>query len=326
MQQRTLGQGLVVSAVGLGCMGFTLPGMTVDATEATATIHHALDRGVTFLDTADMYGDHLNEEIVGRAIAARRDDVVLATKFGFVRGADGGVVGVDGRPEHVRAACDGSLRRLGVEHIDLYYQHRVDRSVPVEETWGALAELVAVGKVRHLGISEASPDTIRRAHRVHPVSAVETEWSLWTRDPEANGVLDVVREIGAGFVPYSPMGRGMLSSRIRTVDDLPPGDYRRGLPRFSPENFAANLAVVDAVAQLAARLGVTAGQLALAWVLAQGSDVVPIPGTTRTRHLDENAAAATITIPADALESLDTIAPVGFAHGERYADMSTIDA
>ncbi|MFC6239276.1 aldo/keto reductase [Longivirga aurantiaca] len=326
MQQRVLGQGLVVSAVGLGCMGFTLPGLVVDDARARATIRHALDRGVTFLDTADMYGDHLNEEIVGRAISGRRDEVVLATKFGFVRGPDGAVVGVDGSPEHVRASCDASLRRLGVDHIDLYYQHRVDRAVDVEETWGALAELVVAGKVRHLGISEASAETIRRAHAVHPVTAVETEWSLWTRDPEVNGVLDAVREIGAGFVPYSPMGRGMLSARIRSVDDLDPGDYRRGLPRFSRENFAANLALVDEVALIAGRLGVTPGQLALAWVLAQAPWVVPIPGTTRIAHLDENAAAVALELSEADRAALDAVAPFGAPRGDRYADMSTIDA
>jgi aryl-alcohol dehydrogenase-like predicted oxidoreductase len=326
MHQRTLGQGLEVSAVGLGCMGFTLPEALVDEQAAVTTIRHALDAGVTFLDTADMYGAHRNEEIVGRAIAGRRGEVVVATKFGFVRDSHGVVVGVDGRPDHVRSACDASLTRLGVDHLDLYFQHRVDRSVPVEETWGALAGLVAAGKVRHLGLSEASPDTIRRAHAVHPVTAVESEWSLWTRDPEANGVLETIRELGVGFVPYSPMGRGVLSAHIRSIEDLAPGDYRRELPRFRPENFSANLVMVDEVAQIGDRLGVTPGQLALAWVLAQGDDVVPIPGTTRPAHLDENIAAAQIGLDPEDLAALDRIAPIGAAHGDRYADMSTIES
>lgn len=325
MQQRTLGQGLSVSALGLGCMGFTLPGTTVDVDAAVTTIRHGLDRGVTLVDTADMYGAYLNEEIVGRAIAGRRDTVVLATKFGFVRGADGAVVGVSGRPDHVRASCEGSLTRLGVDHIDLYYQHRLDRTVPVEETWGVLHELVLEGKVRHLGISEASPETIRRAHAVHPVTAVQTEWSLWTRDPEINGVLEAVREIGAGFVPYSPMGRGMLSARIRSVAELATDDYRRALPRFSAQNFPVNLAIVDRVALLANTMGVTPGQLALAWVMAQGENVVPIPGTTQTAHLEENIAAADLTLSAGDLDTLDAVAPAGVAMGDRYADMSTID-
>ncbi|MCW2848454.1 MAG: aldo/keto reductase [Marmoricola sp.] len=324
MHPRTLGQGLQVSATGLGCMGFTLPGSVVDEPGAIATIRHALDAGVTLLDTADMYGAHRNEEIVGRAIAGRCDEVVLATKFGFVRNSPGEVV-VNCRPDHVRSACDASLSRLGVSHLDLYFQHRVDPTVPVEETWGALAELVTAGKVRHLGLSEASASTIRRAHAVHPVTAVETEWSLWTRDPEANGVVACVRELGAGFVPYSPMGRGMLSAQIRSVEDLGPDDYRRGLPRFAPDNFPANLALVDELARTAVRRGVTPGQLALAWVLAQGDDVVPIPGTTRIAHLDANIAAADMMLTADDLSALDRAAPPGAAHGDRYADMSTID-
>ena len=296
-----------------------------DDTRSTETIRRALDLGVTFLDTADMYGPYTNEQLVGRAIADRRDEVQLATKFGNVRGANGRR-SIDGRPEYVRQACDASLQRLGVDHIDLYYQHRVDRSTPVEETWGALSELVAAGKVRHLGISEASAQTIRKAHAVHPITALQTELSLWTRDVEENGVLATVRELGIGFVAYSPIGRGFLSGEIRSIDDLAPDDFRRHNPRFQGENFAKNLELVDRVREIAAEKGVTASQLALAWVLAQGPDVVPIPGTKRVSYLEENTAAAELDLTTDDLARLDEAAPVGATAGDRYPDMSPVDA
>jgi aryl-alcohol dehydrogenase-like predicted oxidoreductase len=281
---------------------------------------------VTLLDTADMYGPFTNERLLGRAIADRRDSVVVATKFGNQRNDDGSFVGINGTPDYVHAACDASLKRLGVDHIDLYYQHRVDRKVPIEETWGAMKELVDAGKVRHLGISEAAPDTIRRAHDVHPITAVQTEWSLWTRDPESNGVLEVVRELGIGFVPYSPLGRGMLAGRIRSLDELAPDDWRRHNPRFQGDNFAINLAIVDRVHELAAEKGVTAGQLALAWVQAQGDDVVPIPGTKRIAYLEENVAALDIELSVEDLELIEAIVPIGVASGDRYPDMSSVNA
>jgi len=320
MQQRNLGsQGLVVSEQGLGCMGMSFAYTGGDDSESTATIHRALELGVTHLDTADMYGPWTNEELVGRAIAGRRDDVVLATKFGNEVDEAGRLAGrVNGRPEYLRRAVDGSLRRLGIDHIDLYYQHRVDPDVPVEETFGALAELVEAGKVRYLGISEAAPDTIRRAHATHPLSAVQTEYSLFSRDVEENGVLDTVRELGIGFVAYSPIGRGFLSGAIRSIDDLPEDDWRRTSPRFSGENFARNLAVVDRVTELANEKGVTTGQLAIAWVLAQGDDVVAIPGTKRRRYLEENAAASEVTLTDKDLAAIDEVSPHGVAAGGRY--------
>ena len=325
---RTLGSAangteLTVSALGLGCMGMSAFYGTGDEAESLATIGAALDAGVTFLDTADMYGPFTNEQLVGRAIASRRDEVVLATKFGNEFLPDGGRR-VNGRPEYVRAACDASLQRLGVDVIDLYYQHRVDTTVPVEETWGAMAELVAAGKVRRLGISEAAPETIRRAHATHPVTAVQTEWSLWTRDVEQNGVLATVRELGIGFVPYSPLGRGFLSGAIRSVDDLDPDDFRRTNPRFQGENFQRNLVLVDEVRALADAKGVPAGQVALAWLLAQGPDVVPIPGTKRRSYLAENVAAVHVELTADELARLEAVLPVGATAGERYPDMSTV--
>jgi aryl-alcohol dehydrogenase-like predicted oxidoreductase len=326
---RTLGTGhpdggLQVSELGLGCMGMSeFYGATDDDT-SIATIRRALDLGVTLLDTADMYGPFTNERLVGKAIAGRRDEVVLATKFGNVRREDGSRGGVNGRPEYVRQAVDASLERLGVDHIDLYYQHRVDRTTPVEETWGALAELVAAGKVRHLGISEAAPETIRRAHAVHPVTAVQTEWSLWTRDVEDDGVLATVRELGIGFVAYSPLGRGFLSGQIRSVDDLAADDFRRVNPRFQGDNFDRNLELVDKVTALAAEKAVTPGQLAIAWVLAQGDDVVPIPGTKRIAYLEENLGAAGVELTADDLRQIDEVAPKGVALGDRYADMSVV--
>ncbi len=326
--RRTLGTGaaaLEVSAQGLGCMGMSEFYGTGDDRGSIAVIHAALDAGVDFLDTADMYGPFTNERLVGQAIAGRRDEVVLATKFGNERREDGSRVGVNGRPDYVRRACDASLQRLGIEHIDLYYQHRVDSSVPIEETWGALDELVAAGKVRRLGISEASPETIRRAHAVHPITALQTEWSLWTREVEDNGVLATVRALGIGFVPYSPLGRGFLSGAIRTVDDFEPTDFRRHSPRFQGENFAKNLELVDRVREVAATRGVTASQLALAWVLAQGPDVVPIPGTKRLAYLEENLGALDVVLSAADLAALDAAAPIGAAAGARYADMSTVN-
>jgi len=325
--RRKLGSGdaeLVVSAMGLGCMGmseFYGPG---DDTESQATIVAALDAGVNFLDTADMYGPFTNEQLVGKAIAGRRLEVVLATKFGNERRPDGSRVGVNGRPEYVRAAIDGSLARLGVDYVDLYYQHRVDPSVPVEETWGAMSELVAAGKVRHLGISEAAPETLRRAHATHRVTALQTEWSLWTRDVEGNGVLDTVRELGIGFVAYSPLGRGFLSGQLATLDDLAPDDFRRHNPRFQGDNFAHNLRLVQRVRELADQRGATPAQVALAWVLAQGDDVVPIPGTKRRSYLADNIAAADLKLSPEELAALGEAAPRGSTAGDRYEDMSTV--
>ena len=328
MQTRVL-RDLTVSAQGLGCMGMSEFYGTGDQAEAERTIRRALDLGVTFLDTADMYGPFTNERLVGAAVRDRRDEVTLATKFGNERGEDGSRLGINGRPEYVRRACDASLQRLGVDVIDLYYQHRVDPTVPVEDTWGAIRELVEAGKIRYAGISEAAPDTIRRAHAVHPVTALQTEYSLWTRDPEANDVLATCAELGIGFVAYSPLGRGFFSGAIRRVEDLEPGDFRRANPRFQGEAFEQNLRLVDRVREIAAEKGVTAGQLALAWVSAQGDvagnpTVVPIPGTKRVRYLEENAAAADIRLSADDLSRLDAAAPVGAAVGERYPDMSSV--
>jgi aryl-alcohol dehydrogenase-like predicted oxidoreductase len=326
MDQRTLGtQGLTVSAEGLGCMGMSEFYGSADETEAVATIHRALDLGVTFLDTADIYGPHTNERLVGEAIADRRDDVVLATKFGIVRDPnDPSVRGVNGRPDYVSTACDASLRRLNVDHIDLYYQHRVDPDVPIEETVGAMAELVAAGKVRFLGLSEAAPETIRRAHAVHPISALQTEYSLWSRDPEAE-ILPTLRELGIGFVAYSPLGRGFLTGQITSPDDFGPDDFRRRNPRFQGENFRRNLELVERVRQIAREKDCTPGQLALAWVMAQGDDVVPIPGTKRRGYVEENVAAADLELTADDLARIDEAAPVGAAAGDRYPDMSAVN-
>jgi aryl-alcohol dehydrogenase-like predicted oxidoreductase len=325
MDTRKLGtQGLEVSELGLGCMGMSEFYGTADEDEAIATIHRALELGVNFLDTADMYGPFTNERLVGQAIAGRRDDVVLATKFGNERREDGSRVGINGKPEYVHSACEASLQRLGVDVIDLYYQHRVDTSVPIEETVGAMAELVAQGKVRYLGLSEAAPETIRRAHSVHPISALQTEYSLWSRDPEAE-ILPTVRELGIGFVPYSPLGRGFLTGRLHSLDDLEENDFRRFGPRFQGENFERNLELVRRVEDIAEQKGVTPGQLALAWVLHQGEDIAPIPGTKRRSYLEENVAAADVELTEEDLRRLDEAAPVGAAAGDRYPDMSVVD-
>jgi aryl-alcohol dehydrogenase-like predicted oxidoreductase len=326
MERRKLGrQGFEVSAMGLGCMGMSEFYGSTDEDEAVRTIHRALELGVSFLDTADMYGPFTNERLVGRAISGRRDAVEIATKFGNVRGEDGSRLGIRGDADYVRQACDASLERLGVDHIDLYYQHRVDKAVPIEETVGAMKELVEAGKVRYLGLSEASPETVRRAHAVHPITALQTEYSLWSRDPE-DGILATVRELGIGFIAYSPLGRGFLSGRFTSPDDFPEDDFRRHHPRFQGENFDRNMELVQRVEEMARAKGVTAGQLALSWVLHRGEDVVPIPGTKRVRYLEENVAAADVALSPDELEQLDSIAPAGVAAGDRYADMSSIDS
>ena len=320
MQTRQLGRnGPHVSAIGLGCMGMSDFYSGATEAESVATIHRALDLGVTLIDTADIYGPFKNEELVGRALKGRRRGVILATKFGNVRGADGAFLGVNGRPDYVRACCDASLIRLGVEQIDLYYQHRVDRSVPIEETVGAMAELVRAGKVRFLGLSEASPQTIRRAHKVHPITALQTEYSLWTRDPE-DEILATVRELEIVFVAYSPLGRGFLTGRFRKPEDIPEGDYRKQHPRFQGENFTMNLELARRVRKLAARKKVSLAQLALAWVLAQGGDIIPIPGTAHVRHLEENVGALQIELSKDDLRGLDEAVPKGATAGPRYAE------
>jgi len=306
-----------VSSLGLGCMGMSEFYGALDDAESVATIHRALDLGITLLDTADVYGPHTNERLVGRAIAGQRDAIVLATKFGIMRGPDPKSRGVNGRPEYVRASCDASLQRLGVDHIDLYYQHRVDPNVPIEETVGAMADLVGQGKVRYLGLSEAAPATIRRAHAVHPISALQTEYSLWSREPEAE-ILPTCRELGIGFVAYSPLGRGFLTGRFRRFEDLPPDDYRRTVPRFQGENFEKNLGLVKRVEEIAREKGCTPAQLALAWLLAQGEDIVPIPGTKQRRRLEENAASTNVTLTAAELRRIAAVAPQGVAAGERY--------
>ncbi|MFF2317618.1 aldo/keto reductase [Arthrobacter sp. NPDC058097] len=323
MESRTLGT-LSVSSLGLGCMGMSEFYGTGDDGESIATIQAFLDAGGTLLDTADMYGPFTNEKLVGKAIAGRRSDVVLATKFGNERREDGSWVGINGRPEYVRAACDASLQRLAVDHIDLYYQHRVDKTVPIEDTVGAMAELVEAGKVRHLGLSEASADTIRRAHAVHPITALQTEYSLWEREPETK-VFPVLAELGIGFVPYSPLGRGFLTGQLRSPDDFAEDDFRRHSPRFQGENFTRNLQLVDRVKELADEKQCSPAQLALAWLLAQGEHIVPIPGTKKRERLAENLGAADVELSAADLALLDQLAPAGAAAGARYPHMTSID-
>ncbi|QNH63791.1 aldo/keto reductase [Hymenobacter sediminicola] len=321
MQQRTLGQsGLTVSALGLGCMGMSDFYAGRDDAESIRTLHRAVELGVTFFDTADMYGPYTNEELVGKALKDRRSQVVIATKFGILRDPnDPTKRGISGRPEYVRQACDASLKRLGTDYIDLYYQHRVDPNTPTEETVGAMAELVKAGKVRHLGLSEAAADTLRRAHTVHPITALQSEYSLWSRDPE-DGVLQACRELGIGFVPYSPLGRGFLTGQIQKFEDLAEDDYRRHTPRFQGENFQKNLDLVARINELATEKGCTPGQLALAWVLAQGNDIVPIPGTKRVHYLEENLGALEISLSLEELAHLNSIAPKGAAAGQRYPE------
>jgi len=327
MQTRQLGSKdnpLTVSALGLGCMGMSEFYGSTDDTESIAVIQRALDAGCRFLDTADIYGPFTNEQLIGRAIAGRRDDIVVATKFGNQRNPDGSWVGINGKPDYVRAACDASLERLGVDHIDLYYQHRVDKTVPIEDTVGAMKELVEAGKVRHLGLSEASPSTIRRAQAVHPITALQTEYSLWAREPE-DELLPVLRELGIGFVAYSPLGRGLLTGQLTSIDDLADDDFRRHGPRFQGENLQHNLDLVARVKDIATAKGCTPGQLAIAWLLAQGNDIVPIPGTKRLRYLDENLGALDVVLTAADLVAIDAAAPQGGSAGARYADMGSID-
>jgi aryl-alcohol dehydrogenase-like predicted oxidoreductase len=325
METRKLGsQGLEVSALGLGCMGMSEFYSGRDESEAIATIHRAIDLDVTLLDTADMYGRGENEKLIGKAIADRRNSVILATKFGILRGDDASFRGVNGKPEYVHQACDASLQRLGIDTIDLYYQHRVDPQVPIEDTVGAMAELVQQGKVRYLGLSEAAPATIRRAQTIHPISALQTEYSLWSRDPE-DEILPTVRELGIGFVPYSPLGRGFLSGQFQSPDDFPEGDYRLYSPRFQGENFYKNLEVVEQVKEIAQAKGVKASQLAIAWLLAQGNDIVPIPGTKRRNYLEENIGATEINLTPEELKQIEAVAPQGIATGDRYPDMSQVN-
>ncbi|MUK02450.1 aldo/keto reductase [Vibrio cholerae] len=323
MKSITLGSGLDVSRLGLGCMGMSAfyTGSGTDDAGSIRTLHRALELGVTFFDTAEMYGPYANEELLGKAFAGRREDVVIATKFGTIRHTAGDAMGLDGSPENVRLSVEGSLRRLGTDHVDLYYQHRMDPSVPVEDTMGALAELVQEGKILHIGLSEAAPDTIRRAHAVHPVTALQTEYSLWSREPERE-ILPTIRKLGIGFVPYSPLGRGFLTGTIRSVDQLDEADFRRNNPRFAGENLQTNIRIVEQVDDVAQEADATPGQVALAWLLAQGEDIVPIPGTKQVRYLEENVGADVLVLSEFQLARLDAVAP---PVGDRYADMSGVD-
>lgn len=322
MENRKLGKdGPLVSAIGLGCMGMSEFYGSADESESIETIHKAFDSGVTFFDTADMYGPYKNEKLVGKALKGIRDEVILATKFGIVRGGDPKSRSVNGRPEYVKSACEASLTRLGVDHIDLYYQHRVDKNTPIEDTIGAMADLVNEGKVRFLGMSEASPETIRRANKVHQITALQTEYSLWTRDPESD-ILSTVRDLGIGFVAYSPLGRGFLTGRFKSPDDFEDNDFRKYSPRFQGENFNKNLQLVEKVKELAEQKGVKPAQLALAWVLSRGTDIVPIPGTTKLKHSEENIAAVDIKLTEEELQQIDTIFPMDAASGLRYPEQS----